>query len=159
MQPDVSVTAMMADGNRIEVPLTTQPPVVTDGTITIPMFRFAPWDMGKDKPKTLVFTFIVQFKEGAVPTSILVEDFTEMPILQIFRDDHPKTQKNAWGAVSATYAPQDEHVKWVLTLDNNVRVYRFTVKLADGSTHVLLKPVFVPSNMKMFMRSQLGITS
>ncbi|HEY4990171.1 MAG TPA: hypothetical protein VII09_10210 [Opitutaceae bacterium] len=159
MQPDVSATALTADGEKIEVPLTTQPVPVTDGTITIPLFRFAPWDMGKDKPKALVFNFIVEFKPGSVPTSILIEDFTEMPILQIYRDDKPKLLRNTWGAVSATFAPQDEHVKWVLTLDNNVRVYRFTIKLTDGTTHVLLKPVFVPGNMKQYMRAELGLTS
>jgi hypothetical protein len=159
MQPDVSVSALMANGEKIEVPLTTKPLPVTDGTINIPLFRFAPWDMGKDKPKALVFNFIVEFKPGTAPTSILIEDFTEMPILQIYRDDNPKLLRNTWGAVSSTYAPQDEHVKWVLTLDNNVRVYRFTIKMTDGTTHVLLKPVFVPGNMKQYMRTELGITS
>jgi len=36
-------------------------------------------------------------------------------------------------------------------------VYRFTVLLKDGTTHVLLRPIFVPAPMKDFIRSQLGI--
>jgi hypothetical protein len=158
MQPNVSVRVTVADGSTMDVPLTQAPPPVTDGVVSVKNFQFAPWDMGKDKPKAITFTFVVGFAEGAEPASVVVDDFTEQPILEIFADKNAHVVKDhLWGAVTLPFAPQDEHVKWVLNLDNNVRVYRFTIKLRDGTTHVLLRPIFVPAQMKDFMRTQLGV--
>jgi hypothetical protein len=158
MQPNVSVRVTVADGSTMDVPLTQAPAPVTDGVVTVKNFQFAPWDMGKDKPKAITFTFVVGFAEGAEPASVVVDDFTEQPILEIFADKNAHVVKDhLWGAVTLPFAPQDEHVKWVLNLDNNVRVYRFTIKLRDGTTHVLLRPIFVPAQMKDFMRTQLGV--
>ena len=160
LQPSVSLKVTDADGEELEVPLSSVPPPVTDGVVTVKSFTFAPWDMGPDKPKALTFSFIVGFADGAVPKSIVIDDFTEQPVLQVFADMNAHVVKDhLWGAVSVPYAPQDEHVKWVLNLDNNVRVYRFTIILKDGSKHVLLKPIFIPSQMKVFMRTQLGINN
>jgi len=60
-----------------------------------------------------------------------------------------------WGAVSSPVNPHDEHVNWLLTLDNTVRVYRFTVTLKDGSTHVVYKPIYLSAQMKNFIRSTI----
>jgi hypothetical protein len=158
--PSVSAKVTTADGETIEVPLESGNTPVTDGIVTVRNFQFAPWDMGPDKPKALTFTFVVGFKEGYEPSSVLVEDFTEQPILQVFSDPkaHP-SRNHFWAAVTTPYAPQDPHMNWMLDLDNSIRLYRFTVKLKDGTTHVLLKPMFVPAQMKMFMRTQLGINN
>jgi hypothetical protein len=158
MQPSVSVRITVADGSSMDVPLTEVPPPVTDGVVTIRNFQFAPWDMGKDKPKAIVFSFAMAFAAGSAPESIRVDDFTEEPILEIFTDPHGRVGKDGlYGGISKPFAPDDEHVKWIMNLDNNVRVYRFTVKLKDGTTHVLLRPIFVPAPMKDFIRNQLGI--
>ena len=158
MQPSVSVRITVADGSSMDVPLTEVPPPVTDGVVTIRSFQFAPWDMGKDKPKAVAFTIAMAFAAGSAPESIRVEDFTEQPILEIFTDTHARVGKDGlYAGVSKPFAPEDEHVKWIMNLDNNVRVYRFTVKLKDGTTHVLLRPIFVPAPMKDFIRNQLGI--
>ena len=156
--PDVSVRVTIADGQVIEVPLTTMPPPPTDGIVTIENFQFAPFDMGKDKPKAITFTYVVRLADGSKPANLLVEDFTEQPVLPILQDPKPLLVREHFvGGASRPFAPQDEHVKWILNLDNAVRIYRFTVKLADGSTHVLLKPVFVPAQMKSFLWTQLGV--
>jgi hypothetical protein len=157
MQPEVAMSVTSADGQKLEVPVTTAPTPVTDGTVTVNVLQFAPWELDADnKAKTLAFSFVIQFKPGTRPAKILVEDDTELPILQIFEEDHPKIVKdNLWGGVSRPFAPSDEHVNWVLNLDNNIRVYRVTVTLTDGTTHVLLKPVLIPANMKLYMRRRL----
>jgi hypothetical protein len=158
MQPSVSVRITVADGTSMDVPLTEVPPPVTDGVITIRNFQFAPWDMGKDKPKAIAFSFALGFAAGSAAESIRVEDFTEEPILEIFSDSSVRMGKDGlYAGVSKPFAPQDEHVKWIMNLDNNVRVYRFTVKLKDGTTHILFRPIFVPAPMKDFIRNQLGI--
>jgi hypothetical protein len=158
VQQDVSVRVTTADGKVIDLPLTTAPTPVTDGVVTVQSLQIAPWDVDKEKgkAKTLAFTFVVQFKEGTAPARIDIEDVTEAPILPIFEDRNPKIVKNnLWGAVSSPVGPHDEHVNWLLTLDNSVRVYRFTVKLADGSVHVLYKPIFLSAPMKNYIRSIL----
>ena len=158
MQPTVSAKVTVADGSEIEVPMNFAPPEVTDGVVTIKAFQFAPFDMGPDKPKAITFTFVAKFAEGAAPKSLEIDDFTEDPILRIFTDTGAHIVKeHLYGQMSQPYAPQDEHVKWILTLDNSIRVYRFTFKMADGSTHVLLKPIMVPALMKNYIRSQLGL--
>lgn len=159
MSPDVAASVTIADGTKVNVPvgLAANGPV-DDGTVFIEVLQFAPWDMGKDKPRAMVFNFVVKFEKGAAPTSVKVEDVTEDPIEEIFNEEHSHLmKKNVWGGTTRPYAPQDEHVKWILTLDNNIRIYRFTVKLADGTSHVLLKPVMIPAYMKEFIRTQLGL--
>jgi hypothetical protein len=167
MQPEVAMAVTTADGVRLEVPLSAAPPPVSDGVVSVDAIQFAPWDIdAQNKAKTVAFSFVIGFKPGTVPTSIVIEDDTEQPILEIFRTEAPKTVKNPndplkfdlWGGVSKPFAPSDEHVNWILNLDNNIRVYRVTVVLKDGTTHVLLKPVFVPANMKSFMRKRLEVS-
>jgi|HubBroStandDraft_1064217.scaffolds.fasta_scaffold37519_2 hypothetical protein len=160
MQPDIAMSVTTADGQTLQVPFSGPPVPVTDGKVTVNSIQFAPWELDADKKaKTLAFSFLLQFAQGAEPAKILVEDDTEEPILSIFEDDHPQIVKNnLWAGVSRPFAPSDEHVNWVLNLDNNVRIYRVTVTLKDGTTHVLLKPVLIPATMKSYMRRRLETT-
>ena len=158
VRPDVSVRVTTADNKVVDLPLTTAPGPVGDGVVTVQSLQVSPWDVDKEKgkAKTLAFTFVVQFQAGSVPARISIEDVTEAPILPIFEDKDPKLVKNnMWGAVSSPVNPHDEHVNWLLTLDNTVRVYRFTVTLKDGSTHVVYKPIYLSAQMKNFIRSTI----
>ena len=158
LQQDVAARVTTVDGQVVDLPLTTLPTPVGDGVVTVQSLQIAPWDIDKEKgkAKTLAFTFVVQFAEGSKPAVITIEDVTEAPILPIFEDRAPKTVKNnLWGAVSSPIGPHDAHVNWLLTLDNSIRVYRFTVKLADGTTHVLYKAIFLSAPMKNYIRSIL----
>jgi hypothetical protein len=159
MQPDVAISVTTADGQKLEVPLNTAQPPTTDGVVSVKALQFAPWQVDADgKAKTVAFSFVIAFKPGSVPASILIEDDTEAPILSLYEDHHPVAlRNNLWGGFSKPFAPSDEHVNWILNLDNNVRIYRVTVVLTDGSTHVLLKPVFVPGAMKQYVRSHLEL--
>jgi hypothetical protein len=157
MEPEYAMSVTTGDGQKLQVPFGGAPQPVTDGVVTVNSVQFAPWELDADKKaKTLAFSFLIQFSPGAVPAKIVVEDDTDSPILLIFEDDHPHILKNnLWAAVSKPFAPSDEHVNWILNLDNNVRVYRVTVMLKDGTTHVLLKPVLIPAGMKAFMQKRL----
>jgi hypothetical protein len=147
-----------ADGDKIDVPLNTAALPTTDGTMTVKVFQFSPWDVAKDKPKEITFSVIIEFSQGAELNGIKIEDVTEAPKETIYEDKTAKlVKKNVWGAVSRPYAPQDEHVNWILTVENSVRIYKFTATLKDGSVHTVLKPMFVPANVKEFMRTQLGL--
>jgi hypothetical protein len=158
VRPDVSIRVTTADNKVIDLPLTTAPVPVGDGVVTVQSLQVSPWEIDKavGKAKTLDFTFVVQFQAGSAPARIIIEDVTEAPIMPIFEDKDPKLVKNnLWGAVTSPINPHDEHINWLLTLDNSVRVYRFTVKMKDGSTHVVYKPVYLSAQMKNFIRSMI----
>ena len=156
VRPDVSIRVTTADNQVIDMPLTTAPAPTGDGVVTVQSLQISPWDVDKQtgKAKTLAFSFVVQFKTGSAPARISIDDVTEAPILPIYEEKDPKLVKNnLWGAVSSPINPHDQHVIWLQTLDSSVRVYRFTVKLADGSTHVVYRPVYLSAPMKNFIRS------
>jgi hypothetical protein len=158
MQPNISLSVVTADGDKLDVPLNTAAGPASDGTMTVKVFQFSPWDVAKDKPKEITFSMIVEFVPGAELNGILVEDVTDSPKQTIYEDKNAKIVKNnVWGVVSRPFAPQDDHVNWILTVENSVRIYKFTAHLKDGTTHVVLKPLFVPANVKEFMRTQLGL--
>jgi hypothetical protein len=158
MQPAVSLSVVTADGEKIDVPLNTEPYPATDGTMTVKVFQMSPWQVGPDKPKQIAFSVIIQFVPGSVVKNMRIDDVTETPIENLFDDPKGGSMKeNVWGVVTRPYAPQDEHVNWVLTVENSVRIYRITAKLADGTTHSVLKPLFVPAPVKDFMRTPLGL--
>jgi hypothetical protein len=158
MQPNISLSVTTADGEKIDVPLNTNAPLATDGTMTVKVFQLSPWQVAPDKPKQITFSVIVEFVPGTKLESMTINDVTEPPIENIFTDEHASIVKNnIWGIVTKPFAPQDEHVNWILTVENTVRIYRFTAKLGDGTTHTVLKAMFVPATVKDFMRTQLGL--
>ena len=156
MQASYSANVTTADGVQIEVPLSREPIVIEDSAVSIKRFLYQPLPL--DKGKGLAFAFMLEFKGGAKPVAIEVDDVSDMPILSVHTDNAPKlSNKNEWSAGTAPRPATDDLVKWLMTLENSVKVYRFTVKLADGTTHVLRYPVFAPGPMKAYMRSQLGL--
>jgi hypothetical protein len=158
MQASYAVKMTTADGTDVEVPLSAGSPEIGDDAIDIVKLQFTPWPM--DKGKGMAIGFDVLFKSGAKPVAIAVDDVSDEPILSVYTDKEPKlTPKHHWIAVSPAHNAADEYAKWLLTLDNSIKVYRFTIKLADGSTHVLRYPLFVPAQMKGFMRTELGVTA
>jgi hypothetical protein len=158
MQPDYAVSVTTADGVKIDVPLTfaMKKIDVADDAIALRSFQFVPLKM--EEGKGIGFAFALEFKNGSRPVTITVDDVSEEPILSIYANNDPKLKQGApiWVAVSKAFHPADEHAKWIMTLDNGVKVYRFTVKLADGSTHVLRFPIFVTGAFKTFLRAELG---
>jgi len=155
MQANYSANITTADGVLIEVPLSREAVVVDDGVVSINRFQFPVVPMGGGKG--VAFGFEVHFKEGARPVSISIDDVSDAPIMGVFTDNAPVLGKNStWHALSAPHDKADVLIKWMMTLDNTVQVYRFTVRLADGTTHVLRYPIFAPAPMKAYMRTQIG---
>jgi hypothetical protein len=158
LQASFAAKVTTADGVEIEVPLSTAVTEISDGPVKIKNFRFMPMKM--EVGNGIVFAFQLNFEQGAKPASITVDDITDDPILNVYNDNAPVlTKGNNWNAVSHAHSPADEYAKWLMTLDNTVKVYRFTVKMADGTTRILRYPVFVPAQLKKFVRAQLGVTA
>jgi hypothetical protein len=155
-QGDYIVKTTTADGVELEVPANRESIAVFDDVIRVDRFQFTP--RLQEDPKGVAYTFSLEFRGGARPVAITVDDISEEPILTIYTDDSPKLVRGIlWAATTKTYNPADEHVKWLQTLDSGVRAYRFTVRLADGTTHVLRYPIFVSNYAKMAARDALGI--
>jgi hypothetical protein len=155
MQANYSANVTTADGVQIEVPLSREAVVVSDGVVSIDRFLFPVVAM--EGGKGVAFGFEVHFKEGARPVAISIDDVSDQPIMSVYTNNAPVLGKgNTWHALSAPHNASDVLIKWMMTLDNTVQVYRFTVKLADGTTHVLRYPIFAPAGMKTFMRTQIG---
>ena len=157
MQASYSVKVTSADGVDMEVPLSMKWELNTgDDAVAVRNFRLVP--LIKDLDKAMGYFFELEFLKGARPVSIVVDDDSEAPILGLIVDKSPKlVRTNFWQAASPPYNPNDEHMTWVQTLDNSVRVFRFTVVLTDGTTHVLRMPFFVPGPTKQMFRAELGL--
>lgn len=157
MQPDYSVKITTGDNVEMEVPITSSPVLNTgDEAVRVVDFRFVP--LSKDQVKAMGYLFDLKFLAGNRPTSVVVDDVSDQPILGVIDDPTPKlSNTDHWVGSSPPYNPADEHVNWVSLLDNGVRVFRFTVKLKDGTTHVFRLPLLMPANTKQMFRNQLGI--
>lgn len=161
MQPSFSVKTTTGDGVLMEVPLTSEPQVVADDVMNVKKLVLTPMPIDKEgKIRGLALAIQIVFVKGATPVFIQVDDVSDEPILRVATDPHPTlTKENHWNTLTAPHSPMDEYSKWVMTLDNTIRVIRFTVKLADGSTHVLRYPIFVPQRGKAIIRYELGVTA
>ncbi len=158
MQPSFSAKTTTADGVVIEVPMSRTPLVIEDDEMKVNRVLFTPVKV--DKAFALAILFQVEFQKGLKPVLATVDDVSDEPILNVLTvKDPPLTDKNHWNAASPPHNPADEYAKWMLTLDTTIKVYRFTVKLSDGTTHVLYYPVYVPGMMKNVMRAQMGVTT
>src|ERR1700679_1550710 len=93
MAPSFSAKVTTVDGQTVEVPLNSLAVPVTDDVVTINTLQFSPWIV-PDKPKQITFSTIIHFKDGSVPTHIVIADVTEDPIQEIFNEPSPKIVKN-----------------------------------------------------------------
>src|ERR1700678_690251 len=157
MQPSYSIKVTTADGVDIEVPLTAKAEInASDDVMVVRNFRYVP--LSKDTDKALGYFFELQFKNGAKPASVVVDDVSETPILSMIADMAPKlVRTDRWDGNAGPYNTADPHVSWLSTLDHGVRVYRITVRMTDGTTAVLRLPILMPAGTKNIFRSQLGM--
>ncbi len=152
-----SVKITTGDGVDMEVPIAKRFEInASDDVMEVTNFKFMP--VKRNDEGTMGFAVEIRFKGGARPTSITMDDDTEDPIVFVFTDASPKLVKgDRWQAATPGYNPADPRVNWVSTLDNGLRVYRFTATLADGKVDVLRLPIFVPGMAKEMFRTELGI--
>jgi hypothetical protein len=156
MQPTIDATATTEDGVVVDVPLSNAKIDVTDDVVEVIKLQFLPLTR-KEGDKRLAVIFEMVFHDGAKPTSIVVTDVSEAPVLTVFGDYSPKlTANNHWMGVTEPLNPSNALLKFLSNIDNSIRIYRFTTKLADGSKHVLNVPIMVPGFYKQFMVKEAG---
>ena len=159
MQASYSVNVTTADGVTLEVPLSAKfeiGPSAIDDQVEVKNFRFV--TLRVEPVRTMAYEFALQFKKGSKPVSIVVDDDTEDRIWSLYEDTAPKLLKGGiWVATTPGFNPNEERMNWLNSLDNGVRVLRFTVTLTDKSVHVLRLPIFVPGQAKAIFRAELGV--
>lgn len=157
MQPSYSAKVTSADGVTVEVPL-SETVQATDGVVTVRYFQFVPLKTATGETKNLGYAYALYFIPGAVPVSLVLDDDTDDPIINLQTMDSPKVgDKGIFKGITDGFSPMESRANWISTLDSGIRVYRFTIKLADGSVHVLREPIFVPANAKVMLRVVLGV--
>lgn len=114
-------------------------------------------DLSKDK-KHLVYVFKFLVKNGATPRRVLVADLTDDPAELIVDDHAPQLTNGHWVAERVDRDPRgDPTLAWLGTVDDSMRIYRFTVTLADGTVVVLDQPVSYPGYLKGAIRKASGV--
>jgi len=113
-------------------------------------------DPSADK-KHVVYTFGLIAKSGLAVKHITVEDMTDDPVRIVEDDPAPKLVDGKWKVSTPILDATDPVFIWLIQLDDSIRVYRFTVTLADGKQVVLKQPAMFPVFLKQLMRVMLGI--
>jgi hypothetical protein len=157
MQPTWDATATTEDGVVVNVPLSNSKTDVVEGDVEVNLLQFLPLT-GKDGNKRLSVVFQMVFHHGAKPSSIIVTDVTESPVLTVYGDYSPKIgdKTGIWRGATEPLSPSNALLKFLTNIDNSIRIYRFTVKLTDGSTEKLNVPMLVPGFYKEFMLKEAG---
>lgn len=156
MQPTFDATATTEDGVVVNVPLSNSKTDVIDGDVEVNLLQFLPLT-NKDGGKRLSVVFQMVFHHGAKPSSIQITDVTEVPVLTVFGDYSPKLDaKGQWRGATEPLSPSNALLKFLTNIDNSIRIYRFTVKLTDGTVQKLNVPMLVPGFYKEFMLKEAG---
>jgi hypothetical protein len=151
---DVQVTT--AEGDVVDVPMTPSPIHISDGVVTVDLFQYAPVTL-PDGTNRLDIRCQAVFSGNARPSSVLVRDVTEAPIITVIDDSAPALAKgNRWSGMTRPLGPADDEIRWMANIDNSIRIYRFTFTLADRSVHVLSVPVIVPAVLKDVFRARFS---
>ncbi len=149
-----SYTTTIAGGEEVRVPLGDRsgPMLVSQGDIAIDVARFTfdPTD------KTVFHLFAFTDKSGRPPRHVKVEDVTESEPVVLVDDAQPKLEKTLWRAVSEKMGVGDPRLKWVMTVDNAIMIYRFTIVTADGKTVKLYQGAACPAIAKFAIRRAFG---
>jgi hypothetical protein len=88
--------------------------------------------------------------------SVRVEDVSEEQPVLLYEDLSPKLEQRRWKGTTKAFSADDPEIKWVFYIAETVRVFRFTVTMADGRTVVLHQAAMVPAWMKGVIRSMFG---
>jgi hypothetical protein len=107
--------------------------------------------------KHVVYAFEVTVKEGLVAKHVTIEDMTEDPVRLVVDDPDPRLTNGHWKFTTPPLDPKQPGVEWITQLDDTIRVFRFTVTLADGHQVVLRQPWIYPIYLKSIIRKMANM--
>jgi hypothetical protein len=110
------------------------------------------------KEKYFAYEFSFQAKPGHAqpPRSVKIDDVTDDDILSYVDDEHPVlNQEGIWTTIKSPIDPAS--LPWLIEIENSMRIFRFTIVMADGGTLVLYQGASYPAVIKKYFREELGI--
>lgn len=145
----------IAGGRTIPVPMTAEkaPPAANERLeIQLAGPVVAPSAETKNQPN-LVWEFALRVKDGQPPKRVVVEDVTADPIVRLVIDEAPRLDRQRWAGQARPIHLTAENTAWVFDPKPTVKVFRFTVLLADGSESVLHQAASFPEPAKTLIRT------
>lgn len=104
------------------------------------------------------YGFSFQEKHPFGVRSVKVEDVTDDEPVTLIDDEHPLIDaQNRWRKVTRPFTPTPDSIPWLMEVDYNMRIYRFTIVKADGQTDVLYSGQDYGNPIKHFIRVGMGL--
>jgi len=107
--------------------------------------------------KKLVFGFDFDVAPARPLRRVQVADISEAPVAAWVDDAQPAlTPAGRWHAETAPADAQDPRLAWLGSVSDSMRIFRFTLTLADGKTVTIDQGQLYGSALKAAMRMALG---
>jgi hypothetical protein len=150
---DVSLVVPVSGGGKFPVPIArglARPTEIDGFTLKAPLFTLS------DEKTRLVYLFEFSDPKGRALQSVRVEDISDAKPLLLLEEAMPTSNQGLWRGVSRPVSPGEEGLKWIYSIDNTVRVFRFTIVTADGRSVVANQGALFPNVFKIPARQAFG---
>ena len=87
---------------------------------------------------------------------IQVDDISDENVAPLIDDPQPKFVHGQWAAVTDMIPAEDPRLQWVFQITRSLRVYRFTLTMADGRHVVFNQVTGFPPFLKTAVRKIWG---
>lgn len=152
---DVYVMVPIVGGEKLRVPLSQAAPSAKSDDFEVGGANFEPAGPGQ---QALTFTGKLKLLKPATLRRVTIEDVAgEKPVL-VVDDPSPQPEGAVWKGLATPLTLSDPRLTWLPSLENSIRVYRFTIETADGRKTVLNQPAMFPAIVKVQIRASLGLT-
>ena len=100
----------------------------------------------------LIWNFSFRVKDGASLGAVAVDDVTADPIAVMVNDNAPVLQNGTWGGRARPLLINARDLPWLYEPKPTIKVFRFTVRHADGEVSVLHQLAWFPVPTKNVIR-------
>lgn len=150
---DIAMLAEISGGEKVRVPFTRGGPEMKqeDGV------QIAQAGITLAAEKKVQYIFAFTDSRNRALRRVLVEDVSDAAAVPLVDDAQPKLSgKGEWKGEVPASDWSDARVRWLATISNSLRVFRFSLTFADGRTLVLYQGAFYPAPMKAAVRQTMG---
>src|SRR5262249_6579694 len=146
----------IAGGKTVAVSVTDSGPVPAEndrvkievaGMLILPSFQ------GRKGPFFL-WNFAFRSKDGRPVSGVLIEDVTVDPIIELVADQKAHLQDGTWSGRGRPIAITREDLPWVFEPKDTLKVFRFTIRHADGGNSILHQLAWYSGSAKDAIRKQ-----
>jgi hypothetical protein len=107
--------------------------------------------------KTIFYKFrLSDSQRGKSLQSLRIEDVTDTEALLVFEDQHPAFTERVWEGKTGALSLEEPSLQWLSYVSDSMRIYRFTLTMADGRKVVLHQLAMMPGWVKTKIREMFG---